>query len=112
MESGLRFDQVSNIVADVVVVGAGPAGASAAYHLSSLGFDVAVFDRAVFPRDKICGDGLTPAAVAELTLMGMDTSGWTRNKGLRVIGGGNQVYFEWPEQATLPGYGMARARME
>ena len=104
----IRFDAE----ADVVIVGAGPGGASAAYHLASLGFDVALLDKAAFPRDKVCGDGLTPAAVAELSLMGVDTTGWMRNRGLRVIGGGNEVYFEWPEQATLPGYGMARTRLE
>ena len=108
----MSTDDVLRIDADVVVVGGGPAGASTAYHLASLGFDVAVLDRAFFPRDKICGDGLTPAAVSELALMGMDTTGWARNRGLRVIGGGNEVYFDWPEQATLPGYGMARARKE
>lgn len=108
MEGDSRF----GVEADVVIVGGGPGGASAAYHLATLGFDVALLDKATFPRDKICGDGLTPAAVAELSLMGVDTSGWMRNKGLRVIGGGNEIYFEWPEQATLPGYGMARTRME
>lgn len=102
----------TTIDADVIVVGGGPGGASTAYHLSTLGFDVAVLDKATFPRDKVCGDGLTPAAVAELSLMGMDTSDWARNKGLRVIGGGNEIYFEWPEQASQPNYGMTRARVE
>ncbi len=102
--------QASSIEADVIVVGGGPAGAGAAYHLSQLGLDVAVLERNTFPRDKICGDGLTPAAVAELTLMGMDTSDWYRNRGLRVIGGGNEIYFDWPEQTSLPGYGMTRER--
>lgn len=100
----------SVIEADVIVVGGGPAGASTAFHLSTLGFDVAVLERNTFPRDKVCGDGLTPAAVSELALMGMDTDGWARNRGLRVIGGGNEMYFEWPEQTSLPGYGMARER--
>ncbi len=100
-----------DIVADVVVVGAGPAGAATAYHLASLGVEVAVLDKATFPRDKICGDGLTPAAVHELVLMGMDTTGWTRNRGLTVIGGGHTVQMEWPDQKSLPGYGMTRARM-
>lgn len=105
-------DVASSIEADVVIVGAGPGGAAAAYHLATLGLDVAVLDKATFPRDKICGDGLTPAAVSEIQLMGVDTTGWTKNRGLRVIGGGNQIYFDWPEQASLPGYGMARARGE
>lgn len=100
----------STIGADVIVVGGGPAGASTAFHMANLGMDVAVLERATFPRDKICGDGLTPAAVSELALMGMKTDGWARNRGLRVLGGGNEMYFEWPEQTSLPGYGLARER--
>ncbi|MCD4557300.1 geranylgeranyl reductase family protein [Schaalia sp. lx-100] len=98
--------------ADVVVVGAGPAGASTAYHLATMGIDVLMVDKAVFPRDKVCGDGLTPAAVHELLFMGIDTTGWTRNRGLTVIGGGHTVHLEWPDQKSLPGYGMARRRMD
>ncbi len=98
--------------ADVVVVGAGPSGASTAYHLATLGIDVLLVDKAVFPRDKICGDGLTPAAVHELLLMGVDTTGWMRNRGLTVIGGGHTIHMDWPDQKSLPGYGMTRARMD
>ncbi|QWW19875.1 geranylgeranyl reductase family protein [Schaalia sp. 19OD2882] len=98
--------------ADVVVVGAGPSGASTAYHLASLGVDVLLLDKAAFPRDKVCGDGLTPAAVHELLLMGVDTTGWIRNRGLTVIGGGHTVRMDWPDQKSLPGYGMARSRMD
>lgn len=98
--------------ADVVVVGAGPAGSSTAYHLASLGVDVLLLERATFPRDKVCGDGLTPAAVHELLLMGVDTRGWKRNRGLTVVGGGHTVSLEWPDQKSLPGYGMARARTD
>lgn len=102
----------TTIEADVIVVGAGPGGAAAAYYLASAGVDVAVLDRATFPRDKVCGDGLTPAAVAELLLMGVDMSGWATNRGLHVIGGGNDLYFEWPEQKSLPGFGSARTRTD
>ncbi len=105
-------DSSFDVEADVVVVGAGPGGSSTAYHLATLGFDVAILEKATFPRDKICGDGLTPAAVSEIALMGVDTSGWMHNRGLRVLGGGHEVYFQWPEQATLPGYGMARRRVD
>lgn len=98
--------------ADVVIVGAGPAGSATAYYLARAGVDVALLEKAEFPRDKICGDGLTPAAVAEINLMGVDTTGWARNKGLNVIGGGNSIYLPWPEQKSTPDYGMCRARMD
>lgn len=104
-------DVTDETAADVVIVGAGPAGSSLAYHLATLGIDVLVLDKATFPRDKICGDGLTPAAVHELILMGMDIDGWTRNRGLTVIGGGHRVNMEWPDQKSLPGFGLTRARM-
>ena len=94
--------QAQDMNADVVIVGAGPGGASTAYHLATLGIDVLLVDKARFPRDKICGDGLTPAAVQELILMGVDTSGWARNRGLTVIGGGHTIHMEWPDQASLP----------
>lgn len=110
MEPAREGGNASVVNADVIVVGAGPAGSSTAYYLATAGADVALFDRADFPRDKVCGDGLTPSAVAELLLMGIDTSTWARNLGLHVIGGGNDLYFPWPEQVSFPGYGLARQR--
>lgn len=56
---------------DVVVVGAGPAGSAAAYYLAAAGFDVLLLDKAEFPRDKACGDALTPRALAVLEDMGL-----------------------------------------
>src|SRR6266436_5671713 len=79
--------------ADVVVVGAGPAGSATAYHLARAGLDVLLLEKTAFPREKVCGDGLTPRAVTQLVRMGIDTSpsaGWLHNKGLRIIGGGQQ----------------------
>jgi geranylgeranyl reductase family protein len=58
--------------ADVVVVGAGPAGSAAATHLARAGRDVLLVDRARFPRDKCCGDGLTTSALRELEGLGLD----------------------------------------
>ncbi len=57
---------------DVAVIGAGPAGAAAAVLLARAGIEVRVFDRAVFPRDKCCGDGLTALALRELEALGFD----------------------------------------
>ena len=102
----------SDLSADVVVVGAGPAGSAAAYHMAVAGLDVIVVERGEPGRDKVCGDGLTPSAVTELALMGVDTTGWRRNKGLRVVGGGHILHIPWPEQASLPSYGLARRRAE
>src|SRR3954468_20473809 len=76
--------------ADVVVVGAGPAGSSAAYWLASAGLDVALVEKTSFPREKVCGDGLTPRGTRALVEMGIDVSeanGWLHNRGLRVTGG-------------------------
>ena len=58
----------------VLVVGAGPAGAAAALTLAGAGRPVTVIDRAVFPRDKCCGDGLTTLALRELESLGLSPS--------------------------------------
>jgi menaquinone-9 beta-reductase len=99
--------------ADVIVVGAGPSGATTAYHLAQAGLDVLLIEKARFPRDKVCGDGLTPRAVKALVAMGVDVgpgSGWLRNKGLRVIGAGMRLEMPWPELDSYPGYGLVRPR--
>ncbi len=56
---------------DVLVVGAGPAGSTAATLLARAGRSVTVIDKAVFPRDKCCGDGLTTLALRELEVLGL-----------------------------------------
>jgi geranylgeranyl reductase family protein len=101
--------------ADVLVVGAGPAGSSAAWHLATAGLDVAVLEKARFPREKVCGDGLTPRGVKALADMGVDVSpaaGWVRHKGLRVFGGGQVVEVDWPQLSSWPDHGLIRARRD
>lgn len=85
---------------DVLVVGAGPAGSSAAYWSARAGRSVVLADAAVFPRDKTCGDGLTPRAIAELDDMGLGA--WVRsravNRGIRAVGFGREALIPWPER--------------
>jgi geranylgeranyl reductase family protein len=99
--------------ADVIVVGAGPAGSATAYHLAKAGLDVLLLEKTAFPREKVCGDGLTPRATKQLVGMGIDISedsGWLRNKGLRIISGGMRLQLDWPELASYPDYGLVRRR--
>src|SRR4051812_46258460 len=100
--------------ADVIVVGAGPAGAASAFHLAQAGVDVLLLEKAAFPRDKICGDGLTPRAVKQLIGMGLDLDGpgWHKNKGLRIVGAGHRLELPWPELTSFPPYGAVRTRMD
>jgi menaquinone-9 beta-reductase len=100
--------------ADVIVVGAGPGGSAAAFHLARHGLAVEMLEKAEFPREKVCGDGLTPRAVRQLVTMGVDTRapGWVRNKGLRVIGGGIRMELDWPDLASYPNYGLTRTRLD
>jgi geranylgeranyl reductase family protein len=101
--------------ADVIVVGAGPAGSTTAYYLAQSGLDVLLLEKSRFPREKVCGDGLTPRGVRALIAMGINVSeqdGWVRNKGLRVIGAGKRMELPWPELSSYPGYGLVRPRTD
>src|ERR1700724_1060309 len=105
--------ETTAIGADLVVVGAGPAGSTAAAWAARAGTDVLVIDSASFPRDKACGDGLTPRAGAELERMGLgdwlDTR--IRHRGLRMSGFGGEVEVDWPGP-SFPSTGSAVARVE
>lgn len=104
---------VVEIEADVVVVGAGPAGSAAAAWAARAGLDVLVIDSAGFPRDKACGDGLTPRAIAEMERLGLRDwlDGRIRHRGLRMSGFGGEVEVDWPGP-SFPPYSSAVARLE
>ncbi|CAB4933940.1 unannotated protein [freshwater metagenome] len=97
---------------DVLVVGAGPAGSAAAAWASRAGLDVFLADAEQFPRDKPCGDGLTPRAIGQMRDLGL--AEWltarVRNRGLRAAGFGQLLYLPWPG-GSLPDYGSASPRL-
>src|SRR3954447_26922123 len=99
---------------DVLVIGAGPCGAAAAYWLAERGRRVLVVEKKRFPREKTCGDGLTPRAVKQLVDMGLeaDLSGHQRMDGLRSIAHGVTLELAWPDHPDFPPYGYVVRRRE
>lgn len=99
---------------DVVVIGAGPSGSSAAYWLSQSGYKVALVEKKTFPREKTCGDGLTPRAVYQLENMGLSSEleKFHRFDGLRSIAFGRTLEMKWPKHAILPNYGYVARRRD
>ena len=74
-----------------------------------------MLEKSCFPREKVCGDGLTPRAVKALAGMGVPISaqdGWLPNKGLRIIGGGGRIEVPWPDLSSFPGFGLVRTRLD
>ena len=104
------------VESDFIVGGAGPGGSTAARYLADRGLAVTLLEKGIFPREKVCGDGLTPRAVKQLIRLGIDISdeaGWVRNHGLRVHGGRLEPFvLPWPELASFPNFGLVRARSE
>jgi geranylgeranyl reductase family protein len=101
--------------AEVIVVGAGPAGSTAAAYLARSGVDVLVLEKTQFPREKVCGDGLTPRGTKQLIDLGIDTSeeaGWVHNNALRIITGELTLHLPWPELSSMPPYGVSRTRQD
>ncbi|GAA2064660.1 geranylgeranyl reductase family protein [Williamsia deligens] len=99
--------------ADVLVVGAGPGGSATAAHAAAAGHQVVLLDAATFPRDKTCGDGLTPRAIAEMDSLGLGDylADRPRIVGLAMRGWGAAQQVSWPS-GRFPAYGSAVARTE
>jgi len=96
--------------ADVIVAGAGPAGATAAATLARAGFSVIVLDSANFPRDKVCGDFVGPAALLELKKLGITKLGRYRKTNIireatLYLDGRQLIRHPMPEVAGLPAHG-------
>ncbi|WP_132992221.1 geranylgeranyl reductase family protein [Gordonia zhaorongruii] len=99
--------------ADLLVVGAGPAGSAAAAHAARSGLDVVLLDSARFPRDKTCGDGLTPRARSAMHQLGLAAflADRPRITGLELNGWGARQRVEWPD-SPFGRYGSAVPRTE
>ena len=99
---------------DVLVVGGGPTGASAAYWLATSGVDVLVVEKKHFPREKTCGDGLTPRSVRQLEQMGLgdELTTYHRYRGLRANAYGRTIEMSWPSHPELPSYGYVITRAD
>jgi geranylgeranyl reductase family protein len=99
---------------DALVIGGGPGGAATAFHLASGGARVLLCEKQRYPRDKVCGDGLTPRAVRALDHMGLrqEYQDWSRSAGLKVHGGGHVIELPWPELEDFPSFGLARPRTD
>ena len=99
---------------DVAIVGGGPAGAAAAHYLASRGHSVLVCEKKSFPREKTCGDGLTPRAVKALEALGLaaELGTWERVRGLRVHGGGRVLELPFPTLDEFVDYGLVKPRKD
>ncbi len=99
---------------DVLVVGAGPSGAAAAYWLAEAGHSVLAVEKKTFPREKTCGDGLTPRAVRQLVDMGLGAplEDFHRYDGLRSIAHGVTLELAWPDHPDFPNYGYVVRRRD
>jgi geranylgeranyl reductase family protein len=99
---------------DVLVVGGGPAGAACAYWLAEAGHDVVMIEKKTYPREKTCGDGLTPRSVKQLEDMGLagELAGHHRFDGLRSIAFGRTLELRWPEHPDFPDHGYVITRKD
>jgi flavin-dependent dehydrogenase len=103
-----------SVEVDVAVVGGGPSGAATAHYLATRGHEVLVVEKKNFPREKTCGDGLTPRAVKVLEEMGLgdELKTWESVQGLRIHGAGRSMELPFPELTDWPSYGLVKPRKD
>ncbi|NNN00609.1 MAG: geranylgeranyl reductase family protein [Acidimicrobiaceae bacterium] len=100
-------------VFDVVIVGGGPSGSACAYWLAQAGWSVCLIEKKEFPREKTCGDGLTPRSVHQIIQMGLEpvvAANAHRYNGLRSFGFGASLEMKWPDHPVFPNYGYTITR--
>ena len=99
---------------DLLVIGGGPSGSATAYWAARQGLDVAFVEKKVFPREKTCGDGLTPRAVTQLRDMGLGDrlDAYHRVDGLRTIAHQRTLEMHWPRHTVHPDHGFVIRRRE
>lgn len=99
---------------DLLVIGGGPSGSATAYWAAKRGLSVAVVEKKKFPREKTCGDGLTPRAIRQLDDMGIlsKLESSHRHIGLRTLANKQVLELEWPQHPDFPNYGLSVRRRE
>src|SRR5882757_915151 len=101
---------------DVAIAGAGPAGAAASFHFARAGYRVVLFDHQRFPRDKVCGDFLGPAALDEIKQMGLLThrvfrEGNEIRRAALYMDGAKLIAEDLPHLPGKPDHGMCIPRL-
>jgi len=107
-------ESTSELRTEVLVIGGGPAGAAAGYWLTQLGHDCIIVEKKSFPREKTCGDGLTPRAVKQLGDMGLadELAKFHRYEGLRATAHGRALELQWPTHPIYPQHGYVVRRRD
>ena len=96
------------ISTEVLVVGGGPAGSAAAFWAAQSGRMVVLLEKDVMPRDRVCGDAVTPKAVGHLAEMGIDVADkrFHKHRGLRMTAHGQSIELRWPTDHDHPSHGL------